>query len=215
MQLDLKSELKFTMAQFNPMEIVYHNRNGTRAYYSHNEELYGGTFPEEWAENHAEGTGPKECRNCNDFGSWNGVFIGYCANCAYVYNGTRGRGLMGLGKENDDPSVLEYPSIYSTYLKDVDPCDVGDTDFMDSADVVNYAFEIDESGNVVDSSGNPIENLLVPTSDKPDSCPEINWDEVNAYADSIAADEPYDEVSYSIDRHGSYGSNYDGGYDSY
>ena len=86
---------------------------------------------------------------------------------------------------------------------------------MDSADVVNYAFEIDESGNVVDSSGNPIENLLVPTSDKPDSCPEINWDEVNAYADSIAADEPYEEVSYSIDRHGSYGSNYDGGYDSY
>ena len=209
MQLDSKSELKFTMAQFNPMEIVYHRRNGKPAYYSYNEELYCGTFPEEWAENHAEGTGPKECNNCNDHGSWNGVFLGYCANCAaYPYNGTRGRGLMGLGKENDDPSVLEFPSIYSTYLKDVSLHDVGDTDFMDSANIINCSFEIYKHSDI-------IENLLVPTSDEPDLYPEINWDEVNAYADSIAADEPYDEVSYSIDRHGSYGSNYDGGYDSY
>jgi len=201
------------MAQFNPKEIRHHYRGDISPYYSYDEELYCGTFPEEWAENHAEGTGPKECGNCNESGSWNGVFLGYCGNCAdYVYNGTRGRGLVGLGKENNNASVLGYPSIYSTYLKGVAPHEVGDTDFMDSAEIVNCAYHVHASGCVIDASGNVIEDLLVHTED--DLYPEINWDEVNAYADSFV-DEPCDEIGYTIDRGGYYGSNYDGGYDSY
>jgi len=55
---------------------------------------YTGTFPYEWATNHKflDGTefcsGPKDCGNCREFGSINGVFVGYCSNCVtYIYNG--------------------------------------------------------------------------------------------------------------------------------
>lgn len=55
---------------------------------------YTGTFPYEWATNHKflDGTefcsGPKDCSNCREFGSINGVFVGYCSNCVtYIYNG--------------------------------------------------------------------------------------------------------------------------------
>ena len=125
------------MAQFNPKEFVNHYRNGKPAYYSYDEELYCGTFPEEWAENHLPGTGPLECGNCAWFGSWNGVFLGYCANCAnYDYNGERGRGFIDCGKENGAEEVQHFPSAFDTYLKDINPDDVGDKDFMDSAKIM-------------------------------------------------------------------------------
>jgi hypothetical protein len=55
---------------------------------------YSNTFPKEWAQNHLEGTGPEQCGNCYDHGSRDGVFSGYCLNCAdYDYNGERGPGL--------------------------------------------------------------------------------------------------------------------------
>jgi hypothetical protein len=120
------------MAQYNPLEIRY---MGEGKYYSYDDELYHNSFPEEWAMNHVAGTGPKECGNCKYVGHWNGVFIGYCGNCAkYVYLGERGCGFIELGKElykhNDCVSAFE------TYLKDVNLDDIGDTDFFDSAKVV-------------------------------------------------------------------------------
>jgi len=125
---------KFKMAQFNPKEIIrYYNMSGKCTYYSYDEELYAGTFPEEWVTRHEAFTGPKNCNNCNKFGSWNGVFIGYCANCAkFIYKGERGRGLIIIGGENKSDDVLQYPSIFETYLNDVNHYEVGDVDFMDS-----------------------------------------------------------------------------------
>jgi hypothetical protein len=74
---------------------------------------YHSRFPREWAENHAEETGPEACGNCLTYGSLDGIFIGYCANCAdYVYQGTRGRGLDENGVEFDS----QGESIYDTYL---------------------------------------------------------------------------------------------------
>jgi hypothetical protein len=192
------------MAQFNPKEFVYHYRNGKPAYYSYDEELYCGTFPEEWVLDHLPGTGPKECGNCADYGSWNGVFLGYCANCAqYVYNGVRGRGFIDIGKEFpseeliiDADFVLDGPSVFDTYLKDVLPDEVGDRDFMDSAAAQGFQTPPDEEPTVEDLYSG------------------IDFDEVNAHYDEMSREEEQCEMSYTIDR-GGYGSNYDGGYDSY
>jgi hypothetical protein len=179
--------IKPRMAQFNPKEFVYHYCNGKPAYYSYDEELYCGTFPTFWAENHLPGTGPKHCVNCAIYGSWNGVFIGYCANCAhYEYNGERGRGLIDIGEENNDIVVANFPSIFDIYLKDVSLDDVGDKDFMDTT----------------------IEELYQ----------DVDLDEVNTHYDEMSreeeCEEECEEVGYYIDR-GGYGSNFDGGYDSY
>lgn len=193
------------MAQFNPKEFVYHYRNGKPAYYSYDEELYCGTFPTVWAENHLPGTGPKECGNCACYGSWNGVFLGYCANCAvYEYNGERGRGLIDVGTEFYNDFVSEFPSIFGTYLLGFTPDDVGDKDFMDSAALQDFQTPPDENEN--------------PTFEE--RYPDIDIDEVNDYYDEMCRrenerEEKEEEVGFYVDRVGSYGSNYDGGYDSY
>lgn len=198
------------MAQFNPKEFIYHHRNGKPAYYSYDEELYCGTFPEKWAKNHLPGTGPKDCRNCAHFGSWNGVFLGYCANCAeYEYNGERGRGLIDVGTEHHNDFVSKFPSIFETYLSGFIPDDVGDKDFMDSAAVYNY---IDFQAPPPDDDENPSFY---------DKYFGIHIDDINKYYDEMCRrenerEQEEDEVSYTIDRYGSYyGSSYDGGYDSY
>jgi hypothetical protein len=193
------------MAQFNPKEFVYHYRNGKPAYYSYDEELYCGTFPENWVEDCLEGTGPKECGNCAYYGSWNGVFLGYCANCAqYVYDGERGQGFIDIGKECDYNPEVCGPSVFDTYLKGLMPDDVGDKDFMDSAALVNY----------IDASSNTFEELLV-NDDKTfeEKYPDINIDEANAYYDEQCEQ----DVTYTLDYVGGgcCGSSYDGGYDSY
>ena len=81
------------------------------------------SFPKEWAVNHHnDETGPKCCLNCECFGSINGIFIGYCVNCAqYVYNGSRGRGFIDVGVEiNHEEVDSDSDSVFDTYLKDVD-----------------------------------------------------------------------------------------------
>ena len=116
------------------LDIVSHFNNGKCIYYSYNEVLYAGTFPRIWAKNHKYGTGPKNCEKCNYIGLWNGVFIGYCVNCAInIYKGERGRGLIDYGVENKKETVLKYPSIFTTYLNNVKQEDVGDIRFVNSA----------------------------------------------------------------------------------
>ena len=133
------------MAQFNSQEVrSSYGHRGKRLYYCYGDDLYAGTFPEEWAQDHAPGTGPVECEDCRVRGSWNGVFMLYCANCAInVYNGERGKGAISPGQEIDSRENREYVSAFHTYLCDVDLNDVGDTDFRDSlAEVFNdYASE--------------------------------------------------------------------------
>jgi len=87
--------------------------------------VYAGQFPVEWALDHLPDTGPDECGNCRFYGSIHycgridgKMFLGYCANCAKVYGGKRGRGLVGGGEEVME--MMEYPSIYDTYMKGVD-----------------------------------------------------------------------------------------------
>jgi hypothetical protein len=97
---------------------------------------YHENFPEEWAINNLEGTGPGYCLNCEDYGSINGVFIGYCVNCAiYEYEGTRGRGFTSVGVECMDNDVMCYPSAFDTYLKGVDINNIVSIDATNHMDV--------------------------------------------------------------------------------
>ena len=119
------------MEQYDKLVVRSFYCKGKRCYYSYNDELYADTFPEEWAECHLDGTGPTDCENCAFYGSWNGVFIGYCCNCAiYDYCGTRGKGFSHPGHELADESNQEFLSAFDTYLKGVNHCDVGDVDFI-------------------------------------------------------------------------------------
>jgi len=97
-------------------EIIYSGQK-----YGYDYQWYYETFPEHWATCHEPGTGPGQCGNCADYGSINGVFIGYCANCAVeVYKGSRGRGFIDVGLEYPGAEMLEYPSVFDTYLEGID-----------------------------------------------------------------------------------------------
>ena len=88
--------------------------------YLYDYQWYHEKFPVAWAVNHKEGTGPGQCSNCADYGSINGVFIGYCANCATCdYEGTRGRGFIEAGVELSENDVLRFESAFETYLSGV------------------------------------------------------------------------------------------------
>ena len=93
--------------------------------YLYNGQWHHEKFPLEWAKSHIEETGPNECLNCSDYGSIHCVFIGYCANCAvYIYEGSRGRGFMGDGKEYTSEFALGVPSAFDTYLEGININDI-------------------------------------------------------------------------------------------
>jgi hypothetical protein len=99
--------------------------NDGKEYYtiSNKNIVYIGTFPIEWALNHEEDSGPECCSNCHSYGSINGVFIGYCMNCAlYVYEGKRGYGFIDNGIEDLEDDFIENGGIsaFTSYLKNVD-----------------------------------------------------------------------------------------------
>lgn len=110
--------------------------------------LYIGIFPVEWAINHKTGTGPHACNNCLSFGSIEGVFIGYCANCSdYIYRGARGNGMNGDGIEYDYIGYRNYESAFDTYLKGIDltlvsdkMVDISETQ-RDELDFIKYTDE--------------------------------------------------------------------------
>lgn len=80
---------------------------------------YDSHFPEEWAKDHktfmweddgslsSAPSGP-DCGNCLFYGSCNGVFVGYCSNCAREYNFTRGKGFCFDYTEEEMWKSLEY-----------------------------------------------------------------------------------------------------------
>lgn len=96
-----------------PMEEPFYFQNK----YLYSNQWYFENFPLEWAVCQKDGTGPGQCENCDKCGAIDGVFIGYCFDCAQtVYNGERGRGFIDVGLEADDP---KHPSVFDTYLHGV------------------------------------------------------------------------------------------------
>ena len=75
---------------------------------------YLNSFPDEWINNNAMGTGPIQCINCRKYGSIDNIFIGYCANCSqYIYNFERGEGFEVSASD----LILENNSIFSEYIE--------------------------------------------------------------------------------------------------
>jgi hypothetical protein len=112
-------------AQYNPTKIRYFQNFKT-----YNDELYALEFPDEWMTSHKEGTGPVECFNCMDYASWRGVCIGYCPNCAGLYEGfSRGPGFYDKAVEYKQSDIPVEKSAYNTYLKGVSLENIGDIEF--------------------------------------------------------------------------------------
>lgn len=92
--------------------------------------VYDRHFPIEWAMNPRKLDNdftccPIDCLNCLDYGSYNGVFIGYCANCAQVYDYQRGNGFIDSGIEEEGEGFNEKNSVWNSYLKYVSLNEIG------------------------------------------------------------------------------------------
>ena len=117
-------------------------------YYIHDGCYYDIHFPLHYAMTHIEGTGPKDCNNCLCYGSWRGVFIGYCFNCAqYNYDLKRGHGFYEPGLEQYRGGE-DNSSAFDTYLKHV--CldkvgNYGDGDKLDLLDRMGFPISLDQT----------------------------------------------------------------------
>ena len=62
---------------------------------------YIATFPDEWIRDNNTETGPKNCLHCASYGTYKGIFLGYCGNCAkFEYNDySHGNGFVNIGQE--------------------------------------------------------------------------------------------------------------------
>lgn len=98
-------------------------------FYCINGEPYIMTFPISWSTDHIKATGPESCANCAAYGTWNGVFVCYCSNCAKLYDGKRGYGVQNYLHINDEYSKLVT---MNSYLEGIKLGDIGDKDIFDS-----------------------------------------------------------------------------------
>jgi hypothetical protein len=199
--------------KYNVRQTRYFERNGKRSYYSFDNELYSITFPELWAISHHPKTGPNNCQTCKNIGCWNGVFLGYCDHCAiFIYKGMRGKGLICYGIEMDFVSFPDAQSIYSTYMKDVSLDDIGDPEMYDTRKIHYPSTEPNEIPTIEKYVGYNVTYVSPETSESESESVSTkensSWDFSDSTSDSDCCD-CFGMSSYQ------YGSNYDGGYDSF
>ena len=73
---------------------------------------YYRNFPDYWMDNYEKGTGPKDCLNCEAYGTIEGVFVSYCSNCAlYAYSYERLRPIV----LDIMPDGVEFTSAEATH----------------------------------------------------------------------------------------------------
>lgn len=126
----------------SPTPPIFQGSHGD--YYKYNGVNYDIHFPVDWACKKPDGFGITEedleefghdndsCLNCLDYGYYNGVVIGYCANCARLLNYTRGNGMISVGLEiTSEYSInnTEYSdenSMWNGYMKNIDLDKIGD-----------------------------------------------------------------------------------------
>lgn len=119
---------------------IYQVNDTGKYIYIINNVVYSEHFPIEWAltpekfewdfngetDTHimGPGTSKNHCGNCNYYGSLHGVFLGYCSNCAKMYEYSRGNGFMSQGiimYEGEDEETLPT----ATYLSGLDLTTLG------------------------------------------------------------------------------------------
>lgn len=95
-----------------------------KQYYTFRGIHYDIAFPLQNVLNETPNSGPQYCMNCKDYGTFRGVFIMYCANCAkYVYDYKFGYGAIQSGVEMGGDDV--HKSAWNSYLKHRDPTKIG------------------------------------------------------------------------------------------
>ena len=192
--------------------ITHYSINDDRICYSYYGIYYANSFQDEWALNHLPKTGPHECLDCLYHGTYKGIFIDYCMNCAKnEYKGARGAG--GIA-ENFDESNLSLFHVLHILKKD----EMIDSEIIDMInDRYDALMDLEEEFNDsdTDSKIEPVElNIEQLEQDQPIV---LNYDEINQYVD------PRDKYQFDEEYYGycadsttaTYGSNYDGGYDSH
>jgi hypothetical protein len=188
--------------------ITHYSINDHRICYSYYGIYYANSFQDEWALNHLPKTGPHECLDCLYHGTYKGIFIDYCMNCAKnEYKGAR-------LTESFDESNLSLFHVLHILKKD----EMIDSEIIDMInDRYDALMDLEEEFNDSDTDSNvePAElNIEQLEQDEPIV---LNYDEINQYVD------PRDKYQFDEEYYGycadstcaTYGSNYDGGYDSH
>jgi len=106
------------------------------------------TFPDEWILNELPDSG-RDCGNCKWYGSWRGLMLGYCSNCAkYVYCCERGLGFVGYGVEEihdwENNPITAPTAATLTYLLDIDLEKIGDINENPEDTMENHLKQNDE-----------------------------------------------------------------------
>ena len=210
------------------MQVTFYGKN--RHFYDYDGEFYTATFPALWAEKHLPGTGPKECGDCKKYGSWNGVFIGYCANCAiHEYKATRGFGIR-WGEEYTE-SMVEIPiqqkrgddwvRAFDTYLYGICLDDIGDENMCESRILVEEAFKADVlwlyNNNCYRYPADQCLRVFINKEkiNDHDYEEDDNYDAEDDEYTLLETDVDDDFDDYEFGMGYGYGSNYNGGYDSF
>ena len=194
--------------------ITHYSINDNRICYSYYGIYYANSFQEEWATNHLPKTGPHECLDCLYYGTYKGIFVDYCMNCAKnEYKGTRGQGVTeNINKNNYHLSLFHVLHI----LKKDEMIDSEIIDMINDRYVALKTLDEEFNDSLTDSNVDQDDLNIEQLED--DTRPIVlNYDEINQYVD------PRDKYQFEEEYYGycadstsaTYGSNYDGGYDSH
>ena len=159
------------------MDTMIQIKKGNKGqYYIFNNIKYDIHFPLEWAANPKICDDdficdPSHCKNCFDYGYYNGVFIGYCANCAQEYDYERGNGFIHSGEEIEKKSLLyQKNSAWNTYLINVSLDEIGyDDNYQETKKSSSY-----EPCYVVQNTKE--DNIVQKDDEESDEIPWINCD---------------------------------------
>jgi len=127
-------------------------------YYSYNGVNYDIRFPVSWACQPLDDYqyGPENCDNCQDYGYYNGVFIGYCANCASICDYKRGNGMIDHGLEMtniDSDEIKDENSMWNIYMQCTELDEIGDTELAKehARNILHLSMDRDDSDSDSDS----------------------------------------------------------------
>ena len=123
-------------------------------YYIVDDKKYHVYFPVGWAHEHKTfgidyTAGPNECKNCDDYGSIRGVFVGYCSNCLQTYceSGDWRGNLVAPGMSvemlEDGDMWLQYP-----YMSGVPKSEIGDEE---GADLTDQGINLEKFSEAIDA----------------------------------------------------------------
>ena len=105
-------------------------------------------YDDETKQTYINGSGPKECPNCFNYGCINGVFVGYCSSCLdYVYNDKRGDHSVATGFAITSLCECEIWKQYP-YMDGVKISDIGITEQYEEQIEEQVEEQVEEPGEL-------------------------------------------------------------------